>query len=169
MPEETKTHDEKLEKLDEMIRAVGTAMFTTADEATGRLHSRPMQLQGGLDHKALYFFTFLQSEKIDDVKQDRHVNCAFSHPGKQLFVSVAGTATTTTDRAKMEEKWDETMKAWFPQGLDTDGICLIKVDVTDAQYWDAPNQMLIHLYGMAKAALTGKGVKNAGENEKLKL
>ena len=169
MPDETKSKTEKLEKLDELLRAVGTAMFTTADEDTGRLHSRPMALRGGLDGECLYFFSYLGSEKLDDVKQDRHVNCAFAHPGKKHFVSVSGRAFTTTDRAKMDEKWDATMKAWFPQGLDTDGICLIRVGVDDAQYWDAPNQTLIHLYGMAKAAITGEGVKDAGENEKVTL
>ena len=169
MSDPQKTHEEKLRKLDSLVRDVGIAMFTSADAQTGLLHSRPMAVQGGLDSNTLYFFAYQDSAKLDEVRQDHHVNCAFADPGKKHFVSITGTAGVTTDRAKMNEKWTPSLKAWFPKGLDTPGICLIKVLVNEAQYWDAPNQTLLHLYGVAKAALTGEAVQAAGENEKLKL
>ena len=169
MSKDEPTQAEKIEKLDTLLRDIQTAMFTTVDDDTGQLFSRPMALQGGLDSGHLYFFSYDDTGKTADLRRDRQVNCGFSSPGDQKYVSVAGTANVTRDRAKMEEKWDSTMKAWFPDGLDTDGICLIDVTVEDAQYWNAPNNVLIHAYGMVKAALTGEGVKDAGENEKVSL
>ena len=169
MADQTKSQDDKLQKLDELLRDVKIAMFTTLDKKNNKLYSRPMALQGGLDDKKLYFFTYSESDKIDDIEQDRQVNCAFSHPDKEHYVSVTGQADTTFDRAKMEQKWDPTMKAWFPDGIDTKGICLIEVRVDDAQYWDSRSSTMLHLYGMAKAALTGEGVKDPGENEKVSV
>lgn len=164
-----KNQGKQVEKLDEILRAVGTGMLTTVDEESKKLYSRPMRVKGGLDDGALYFFAYRASHKVHDLEDDSHVNVAFSAPGKNLFASVTGKAFITYDRGKMEEKWDETLKAWFPEGLDTTGICLIRVNVEDAQYWDAPNQMAIHLWGMLKAAVTGEGVQQAGDNEKVNL
>ena len=163
------SHDEKIEKLDKLIRDIGICMFTTVDADTGKLHSRPMAVQGGLDGHDLYFFSYRDSAKMDDVQDTVKVNCAFSCPKDQHYVSVEGDARMTFDRAKMEEKWDASLNAWFGKGLDTPGICMIAVRVGDAQYWDAPNNTLIHLYGMAKAAITGESVKDAGENEKVSM
>ena len=169
MPDDSPTQSEKEKKLDSLVREIKLAMFTTTDDDSGRLYSRPMHLQGGLDGGHLYFFTYRESSKVDDLKQDRQVNCGFSNPDDNAFVSCTGRASITTDRNLMRDKWAEPLKAWFPQGIDTDGICLIDVTVEDAQYWDSRNQTMVHAYGILKAAITGEGVKDPGENEKLSL
>jgi general stress protein 26 len=69
----------------------------------------------------------------------------------------------------LKQKWAKPLRAWFPDGLDTDGICLIDVTVGDAQYWDSGNQVMIHAYGVLKSLVTGEGVKDAGDNEKVSL
>lgn len=163
------TTEQKIAKVDELIRDVGTCMLTTVDATTGKLHSRPMHLQGGLDNGKLFFFAYQSSAKMDDVETTHRVNCGFSCPKSQHFVSISGQAKMTTDRAKMEQKWNPMLTAWFADGLDTDGICLIEVDADDTQYWDAPSSTLVHVYGVAKAAITGEPVKDAGENEKVSL
>jgi general stress protein 26 len=33
------------------------------------------------------------------------------------------------DRAEMERRWSVIYKAWFPEGLDTKGIALLKVHI----------------------------------------
>lgn len=162
------TPEEKRRKLADLIDNIKTAMFTTVDPS-GRLYSRPMHLQGGLEGDDLYFFTYADSGKVEDFQQDRQVNCAFADPGKVEFVSVSGTASLTQDPAKMKQKWNTALNAWFPDGLDTEGIALIRVRAGDAQYWDSRNQLMVHAFGVVKAALTGQPVKDAGDNEKLHL
>lgn len=36
----------------------------------------------------------------------------------------------------MEEKWVDGLERWFSKGLDTPGICLIKVTASKVQFWD---------------------------------
>jgi general stress protein 26 len=168
MPDEPTTQ-EKREKLDEILRDVQISMFTTTDPDTGRLHSRPMHLQGGIDDGSLYFFTYESSDKVDDFTEEREVNCSFADTSGSKYASVAGRARLVKDRAKMEDKWAEPLRAWFADGIDTPGIVLIQVNVNEGQYWDSRNQTMLHAYGVLKAAITGEPVKDAGDNEKVSL
>ena len=72
------------------------------------------------------------------------------------------------DRAKIEELWNPILKAWFPEGLDDPSLCLLKVTVEEAEYWDSPNSKLVQIAGFVKALVTGQAAKG-GENEKISL
>src|SRR6476620_8533715 len=87
-------------------------------------------------------------------------------PDDNRYVSVFGRAEVSHDRAKMEELWNPIHKAWFPDGLADPNICLIRVRVEEAEYWDAPSSTLVQLAGFAKALVTGKEA-DYGENEKI--
>lgn len=68
----------------------------------------------------------------------------------------------------MRELWQPPLKAWFPQGLDTPGIALIKVEATEAEIWDAPASTAAHILGLIKSQVTSKP-QNVGDNEVLQL
>lgn len=131
MSDGSTTQQEKLDKVDALINDIGIGMFTTTDVDTGHLYSRPMAQQGGLDDGSLYFFTYQDSSKVDEFQDDRQVNVAFGCPKDSKFVSVAGIASLVQDRSLMEKKWDESLRAWFAEGLDTKGITLIRVKASE--------------------------------------
>ncbi len=60
------------------------------------------------------------------------------------------------------------MRAWFPKGVEDPEIAILKVEVEQAEYWDAPNSTMVHLYGYVKAALTGSS-PHPGGNEKVQI
>ncbi len=68
----------------------------------------------------------------------------------------------------MEELWNPILKAWFPEGLDDPNICLLKVNVEQAEYWDSPSSTLVQIGGFVKALVTGQRA-DGGENEKINL
>jgi general stress protein 26 len=45
------------------------------------------------------------------------------------------SATTAQSRSAKAAK---TTAAWFPDGLDTPGLTLIKVEADTAEYWEGP-------------------------------
>jgi general stress protein 26 len=97
------------------------------------------------------------------------VNVAFSDSKHNNWISVSGAAERVEDRAKAEELWSAPLKAWFPDGLDTPGLTLVKVHAETAEYWEsAHSSKVITLLGYAKAAVTGK-TPDAGENETVRL
>ena len=73
------------------------------------------------------------------------------------------------DRAAIHEHWQETMRTWFPNGKDDPDLALIKVTPEYGEYWDAPSSTMLHAYGYAKAAMTGKPPHRPGDEAKVDL
>ncbi|HEX8524976.1 MAG TPA: pyridoxamine 5'-phosphate oxidase family protein [Tepidisphaeraceae bacterium] len=154
-------------KLWKMIKGIQTAMLTTACP-DGSLRSRPMATQRKEFDGNLWFFTGVSSEKVHEIENDQHVNLAYADPSKDRYVSVSGTGRIVRDRQKMKELWNPIVKAYFPGGLDDPEIALLRVTVNQAEYWDAPGGRMIQLFGIVKAAVTGKPAR-PGENKKVRM
>ena len=158
-----------IETLREQIKDIQIAMLTTVDE-DGSLRSRPM---GTLDAEKfdgdLWFFTSASEPKVDEVRRDHQVNVSYADAGSNNYVSVSGVASIVHDRAKMKELWNPIMKAWFPEGLETPDIALMRIKVTKAEYWDYASSKLVQLVGFVKAVVTGEEANDLGKNEKLTI
>lgn len=157
---------ENIKKLRELIKDIKVAMLTTVED-DGTLRSRPMVTQQFEFGGDLWFFTSANAPKVDEVKHDRHVNVSYAEPNDQKYVSVSGRAQIVRDRQKMEELWNPTYKAWFPQGLEDPNLGLLKVSVDQAEYWDSPSGAVVRLVGFVKSVVTGEPIGNPGENEKI--
>jgi general stress protein 26 len=116
----------------------------------------------------LWFFTSDQTHKIEEIEQNNRVNVSYSNPPENRFVSVSGSAEIVKDRAKIEELWNPILKAWFPKGLDDPTLCLLKVAVENAEYWESPTGTLVQMAGFVKAIVTGKEAE-WGDNEKIEV
>ena len=159
---------EKLAKLREIIKAVDICMLTTVDEEGG-LHSRPMSNNRDVEFDGdLWFFTYGSSHKADEVGRVPSVNASFADIDGQLYASVSGQAEVVRDRVKIEELWKPQLKAWFPDGVDTPDIALLKVTAERAEYWDGSQSLVAHAVGFVTALIKGEPA-DLGENEKLDL
>lgn len=153
------------EKLWSVIKDLRFAMLTTSDD-DGTLNSRPMASSQDSFDGTLRFLTRASSHKVREIQQDHDVNVSYSDPGSQTFVSIAGRARLTRDRAKAEELWSPVAKVWFPDGLDDPDLAVIEVTVGRAEYWDGADTGFGQAVALIKASLTGDG-SSLGENEKL--
>jgi general stress protein 26 len=159
---------EGADKLYALIDDMRICMMTTVDEQ-GRLLSRPMYALEPDEAGDLWFFTKLSSQKTLELRAEGRVNLAFSHPGKQHYVSVSGKARIVQDQNLMAQKWSEPMRTWFPAGLDDPELSLVRVHPETGEYWDSPSGAIMYLYGYAKAALTGDPPTELGETGKVDL
>ncbi len=153
-------------KLWSMIKDVRFAMLTTEDG--GHLRARPMVAVQKEFDGTLWFFTRASSHKVDEVKSDERVGVTYADPGQQNYVSLSGEAKLVRDRSAIDEHWAEPLRTWFPKGKDDPDVALLKVDVSAAEYWDAPNSTMVHAYGYVKSVLTGQP-PHPGENRKVSL
>ena len=156
-----------VQKLAKMIKGIRVAMLTTA-MPDGSLRSRPMATQQTEFDGVLWFMCDAQSAKVYEVDREHHVNVSYAEPSDERYVSVTGRASVSHDREKIHELWSPFHKAYFPKGPDDPGIALLRVDVDQAEYWDAPSSTMTHLIGFAKAVLTGHRYV-PGDNEKLNI
>jgi general stress protein 26 len=166
----TTTHrdDDDVQKLAKLIKSIKYAMLTTA-MPDGTLRSRPMATQAGEFDGTLWFFTHDNTGKVDEIRNDQHVNLAYADPSHNRWVSVSGRASVVRDRRKAEELWTEIHRAWFPDGLDDPTLALLRVDVTDAEYWDGPSTKVAQLAGFVKALVTGKSANDVAENRRVQV
>jgi general stress protein 26 len=162
------TEQERRDKVKQMIADARICMMTTMT-ADGRHVSRPMALQDVEFDGDLWFFAYADSDLVEQIGSHPQVNVAFSDAKQHNWVSVAGAASRVDDRAKAEELWNPMLKAWFPDGLDTPTLTLVKVHTESAEYWEAAHSSkVVTMLGYAKAAVTGK-TPDAGENETVRL
>jgi general stress protein 26 len=161
------TYRESIQKLSELIRDIRIAMLTTA-MPDGTLRSRPMATQQREFDGDLWFFIDMTSAKTDEVHRSPYVNLGYAAPEKNRYVSVSGFAAVVRDPEMAHALWNPSYEAWFPKGLDDPNLALLRVNVQQAEYWDAPSNRMVALAGMVKAAVTG-GHYTLEEHEKLDL
>ncbi len=149
------THDR--DKLWGLIKDIKFAMFTTLHNVNGHLHSRPMTTQNArLDEdSSVWFFMSRKSEPVADIAAKPTVNISYADPGKDSYVSVAGTASVVEDMGKKQQLWSKETEAWFPGGVDDPDLALVQVRISHADYWDVKDSKVVQLFKMAKAAVTG--------------
>ena len=157
---------EAREKLWSMIKDIQTCMMVTDDG--GDLRARPMVATQTEFDGTLWFFSRAGSHKVEEVQKDQKVCLTYAEPKSQDYVSLSGTARLDFDRAEIKKRWVESLRTWFPKGSDDPDIALLKVEVSKAEYWDAPSSTMLHAYGYVKAVLTGAPPAPGG-NEKVTL
>ena len=137
------THQQGFAKLVALIEALDVGMLTTEDE-NGHLRSRPMATQRA-ESGILWFFTGKDSPKVEEMQKDAEVNVSYADPNNQVYVSVSGIAQTFHDPAKIRELWSGGAQRWFPEGPDDPRLMVLKIEITQAEYWDVDKRAMIQL------------------------
>jgi general stress protein 26 len=155
------TGAEGQKKISELINGIHIAMLTTV-ATDGTISSRPMAIQNEPFNGTLWFLTRSSSEKIDEIAQDQSVTLTVAEPKDSKYLSLKGRASVNQDRAKIKQLWNPLYKAWFPKGEDDPDIAVLRVDVTEADFWEASSNKLVMGIKYVAAAMTG-GTLPVGE------
>ena len=145
--------DEHIAKLADLIADTQVCMLVTTDTVGGMV-SRPMAVQQIEFDGDLWFISSEQSRKVAQVRDQAHVNVAFS--SRDSWISVAGDAEVMRDVAKTKELWSSGVSAWFPEGPEDPNIVLVKVSAHSAEYWDTPGAGVASLLSFVKAKVAGE-------------
>ncbi len=162
--EKTSLKAHELDVLKAKIKDIQIAMMTT-QEPDGDFHTRPMRTHQIDEEGAMWFFSYEDSNKVNELRQNPRVGLGFADTGSETYVSTSGMAEVVNDRAKINELWEDGLKAWFPNGKDDPNICLIRVTTHAGEYWDRPGGKMMTFVEMVKGAVTGDTDKT-GRNEK---
>lgn len=110
-------------------------MMTTVD-GNGTMHSRPMSNNGEVEYdESSYFFTYKDSGKIRQIENYSGTSL-ISQTDDMLFIEVNGNSKIIDDKTEMQIYWLKELERWFPQGLDTSGIVMIKTEAHKIKYWE---------------------------------
>jgi len=155
-------NNEVLNHLREKVEKVGTAMMSTA---TSQAHPSacPMHSLDFDDSGAIWFFTFADSEKFQDLSDSNVVNLIYAKPEDGIFVSLTGMAQLLADNKKAAQYWQHRFHAWIPDGPDSPGLYLIRVTVMRGESWDIETNRAIRFIKETKARMDGK-IYEGGEH-----
>ena len=141
-------NENDLKKFWDLIKHLEVVLFTTM-EPDGTLHTRPMAaLQTDFDG-SLWFFTEAASHKVDEINHHPQVNVTYVDSVKNRFISASGKAHVVRDRAKARELWLPFLRAWFPNGVDSPEVTLLRVQVDKVEFWESPSSKSVGLLGFS--------------------
>jgi len=128
-----------LSELAEKMRDIDIAMLSTHTDG-GAIGARPMSNNREVDYDGdSYYFTWEQSRMVDDIKRDPKVGLSFQGD-KAFAVAVEGKAELIRDKAAFKKHWTPDLDDWFKDGIDTEGVVMIKVGAVRVHYWDGQDE-----------------------------
>lgn len=149
------TRKQDTERLAKLMKKIDIAMLTTVGKG-GRLASRPLSTQSATyDGERVWFFTEGDSPKVAEIRRQPNVNVAYASKDANTYLSVAGEARISRDRSRIEQFWNDAMKAFFPKGKDDPNLVLIEVQIHTIEYWDGPGSWIGKAITFAVARVTG--------------
>ncbi|KZT28979.1 hypothetical protein NEOLEDRAFT_1085763 [Neolentinus lepideus HHB14362 ss-1] len=159
------TPQQKIDGLHAIIKASGTGMLVTRS-SDGHLHSRAMTPAGPISSSQsnLIFIANNASNKFDELQNDAHVNVSFYDSKTTDWVSVAGTARITQDKALIKKHWSSVVGAYFGdlkdgihKGNEEDPrVSIIEVVPIDIRYWKSTESSISRSIETALDAATGR-------------
>ena len=145
---------EAAQKFKKLVEEIRICMFITNNREDD--HTRPMATIDVEEDGTLWFYTAQKSLKVAEVEAEHTVHLVYSHPGKESYLDVWGTATIERDRNLIKEKWSTLVKAWFPEGTEDPNLCLMKERPTESYYWEAETGKMVHMLKTAASIVTGE-------------
>ena len=147
---------EALDKIKELAKKAGSCFFCTKITTGKPFDTRPMSAQNIDDEGNFWFLSANDSHKNEEVQQDPATQLLFQGSSYSDFLSLYGQSTVSTDKQKIEELWDPSLKVWFTEGKDDPRITVIKFTPSDGYYWDTKHNMAIALAKRTYGAMVGK-------------
>ncbi|MEO6396642.1 MAG: pyridoxamine 5'-phosphate oxidase family protein [Devosia sp.] len=158
------TADEIADRVWELAKKIDFCMFVTWDGE--HQQSRPLSSRVERDEHAIYFLVSDESSKHWQLDTYPSVNLGYADTGAMKFISIAGNAELSNDRAKIAELWSAFDKAWWDDENDPD-IRLLTVTPETAELWDSPGKA-VAMVKMLAAAVTGAKPK-VGDNATVRM
>lgn len=119
----------------EKMRDIDITMLSTHTDG-GAIAARPMSNNRDVEYDGdSYYFTSDDTRMVDDIERDPRVGLSFQ--GRKGFaVAVEGQAELIREKASFQDHWTDDLDQWFEDGVDTEGLVMIKVRADRVHYWD---------------------------------
>ncbi len=136
-----------LSDISEAMRDIDFCMLTTLSE--GQLAGRPMSNNREVDYSGdSFFFADGDSRTVRDLEGNPH--CALAYQGSGglmgivgkpgIFIAIEGQGELIRDKAEFAKHWQKELDRWWPQGIDSPGLTLVKVHADRLHYWDGEEE-----------------------------
>ena len=128
--------DRSLSQIAAKLKSIDIAMLVTKTGSEGAIAARPMSNNKDVSEEdgTSYHFATDDGRIDDDLKASKQ--CGATYTSGEFYCAVQGTGTLHREREMLEKHWVPDLKAWFEDGLDTEGLILIAVSPKRIDWWD---------------------------------
>ena len=98
-------------------------------------HARPMTAVLEGERGPIWFFTAKDNGLVQKVGQHDRAIATFTSKGLDLFATVHGSLSISTDRAVIDRLWNHWIAAWYKGGKDDPKLALLRLDAERAEIW----------------------------------
>ena len=144
------TDAEVRERLFDTIRKQDTGMLGL----NGDRDQLPQPMTAFLEkgEETIYFFTRDDTDLAQAVSAGRTDGIfVFAEKNKNLFATLTGTLSVTTDKARVDQFWNPVVGAWYPGGKDDPQLRVLTFNASDAQVWISDGGLAKFAFEIAKA------------------
>lgn len=145
----------ELQKLATLIQPMDRVAMLTSQDADGALLARPMAPLEMDDNGAIWFFTDRESAKVEQLTT---LNLSFCDAERGTYVSLCGHGDLSPDRSHIKRLWTPMARPWFPDGTDSENLTLLKFTPSAAEYWDAADTKMVHLFATAVSVIAKRPI-----------
>lgn len=134
--------------LQDVAKALKDIDFVLLNTLTdnGRIAGRPMSNNREVEYDGdSFFFVDQSSRTFSDLQRNPEVTLSVQGSkgllGKPpLFLSIEGRAEIILDQAAFSEHWTSDLERWWPEGVKTPGLALLKVHAQRIHYWSGKDE-----------------------------
>lgn len=152
-------------KIKELAEKAENCFFCTKITTGLPLKVRPMAVQEVDEQGNFWFLSASDSHKNADINTDPQVHLLFQGSAHSDYLSVFGTATISTDKARIKELWKPILKAWFTEGEDDPRLTAIKIEAKEGYYWDNKHGNAVAFAKIIAGAVTGTTLDDSIEGK----
>ncbi|MDQ1149785.1 general stress protein 26 [Sphingobacterium zeae] len=156
MAENNLSDKDALAKLKEIVDKIDVGTVCSFPQDSDYPHGVPMSRQEVDEEGNIWYICSAESETFTNLSQDSRVSLFYADPGNYTFLSINGDASLSRDQERIDRYWNKMMEGWFEKGKEDPNIQLLKVTPQEAHYWDSNSNMIVNLFKMLKAKVTGE-------------
>ena len=121
------------------MAAIDVAILSTHTSG-GEIAARPMSNNGEVEYDGdSYYFTWAKSRMVADINRNSKVSLAFQ--GRDGFwLTIEGVGEVVRDKDEFAKHWNPDIEKWFEDGIETEGLVMLKIGATRGYYWDGRNE-----------------------------
>lgn len=134
-----------LAELAEKMRDIDFCTLSTVTD-NGAISGRPMSNNREVDYDGdSWFFADGDARLVRDIAARPAVGLGFQSKSgllgmRPFFVTVEGEGELIRDKGAFAAHWHKELERWWPDGLDTPGLTLVKVHAARLHYWDGEEE-----------------------------
>jgi general stress protein 26 len=159
------TGEEAVAKLKDLAEGAKTCFFCSNIKTGLPSSARPMTVQDVDDEGNLWFLMANDSETCKEIQHEPVAQLFFQGSKYSDYLNIYGTTSVSDDKEKIKEFWKPIFKTWFTEGEDDPRIAVVKLEPTEAYYWDNKHGNAVAFIKQLAGAAIGKTLDDSIEGK----